>query len=179
MFNLDNFDASEYKQESEVIPEGLYTCILESTETKQTKDGTGAYLKCQYSILDGDFKDRKFWDNLNLLNKNKEAENIAKARLASIVKACGLSGLKGENEIPLLYNKPLLIKLKVKDNGEYGMQNNIASIKAPVGQTSQNKPKPMKGFEVDEVEKPVEKNKTAPKKSADPFSDIDEDDIPY
>lgn len=120
-----NFDANNVEPNKgfDVLPADDYTAIIESSEMKNTKDGNGKYLKLSFQIIEGEFSGRKLWTNLNIVNDNPKAVEIAKADLSAICRAVGVMTPKDSNE---LHNKPLTIKVvckKRKDNGE--MENKI------------------------------------------------------
>ena len=119
-YTVDMDDAEE--QNFEPIPAGDYTaCIVESS-MNETKNGTGEYLKLKYQILEGQYKDRGIFSNLNIINNSKDAEAIARRTLNAIGAACGVSFIDNSEQI---HNKPMIIKVAVKDSDVYGKQNVI------------------------------------------------------
>lgn len=119
-----NFDANNVEPSKgfDVLPAGEYTAIIESSELKPTQKG-GKYLSLSFQIIDGVFQGRKLWNNLNIINDNPKAVEIAKADLSAICRAVGVMTPKDSSE---LHNKPLTIKVvckKRKDNDE--MENKI------------------------------------------------------
>ncbi|MEK9693909.1 MAG: DUF669 domain-containing protein, partial [Rhodospirillaceae bacterium] len=62
------------------------------SDYKVTKNGTGKYIELEFTILDGEYAGRKFWDRLNVMNENKTAQDIANATLKTILDAIGHTG---------------------------------------------------------------------------------------
>jgi hypothetical protein len=109
-----NFDSTQYEEwggDFEAIPAGDYKAIIDASETKNTKDGTGKYLQLTFQIIEGEYKGRLIWDNLNLSNSSQIAEEIAKKKLAKICNCIGKHQVKKSEE---LHNIPLLIKIGTK-----------------------------------------------------------------
>lgn len=122
MANLGNFDPEEYKNEYEPIPAGKYHAVITESEEKLTQKG-GSYIKLTVEVIEGQFKGRKVFANLNLKNANPEAEKIARITLADICRATGVMHPRDTSE---LHNKPMLIKLSVRPETEqYPASNDI------------------------------------------------------
>jgi len=122
-FNSVNAESDEYKDDGfSPIPAGYYKAIITESELKPTKGG-GEYLKLRVEIIDGDYKGRVVFGNLNLVNANPTAEKIAKAALGNICRAVGVMHPRAPSE---LHNKPLMVKLSVKpETPEYPAGNDI------------------------------------------------------
>lgn len=127
---LLNFDASTVKpqQPMEVIPAGTYNAAMTASAMVPTKDGAGAYLACEFTILDGDHKGRKVFTNLNLQNANPMAMQIAYEALSAI---CHATGVIQCADSAMLHDRPLQIVVKIKPaTGEYDAKNEIKGYKA-------------------------------------------------
>jgi hypothetical protein len=122
-----NFNATEHEDSGrEPLPKGDYSAILIETEIKDTKAGTGRYIRCVYEVTEGDHGGRKIFDNINISNPNSEAERIGQARLAQLCKAVGILTPKDTEE---LHDRPVLVRLaleKRKDKDE--MENQVKAI---------------------------------------------------
>ena len=108
------FNTSDYEASSgfEPIPAGIYLAEIIKTELKDTKDKTGKYLSVQFKIMEGEQTKRLIFCNLNLVNKNQQAVDIAQSELKSI---CLAVGFEGELEDSVdLHNIPLGIKVAIK-----------------------------------------------------------------
>ena len=122
----------------EVLPAGDYKMQVVQSELRSTKAGDGQYLWLEFEILGPNFAGRRFWDRLNLFNKNEQAVKIANQQLMAISNAVGMSFPPGDSEE--LHFKPIKVVIKHKDNKQgnvearphyYGLGTNTASS-APV-----------------------------------------------
>lgn len=113
MGNLIGFDASQVpeQQDFSALPEGKYVVIATASEMKPTKAGTGQFLQFTFEVLDGQYKGRKLWARLNLVNPNQTAVDIAQRELAAICRAVGV--LKPSDSAEL-HNKPMLVTVGVE-----------------------------------------------------------------
>jgi hypothetical protein len=120
-----SFNASEYTPvtDYELIPPGEYEAIINSAEWKDTKAGTGRYLKLEFEFT-REYEGRKIWENLNLENPNEKAVQIANAALSGI---CGAIGVDQLTDTDQLLDKPMIIKVKIqKGKDGYDDQNRIS-----------------------------------------------------
>lgn len=116
-------DTQNVEQDITVVPAGEYPAVISDSDYVPTKGGKGMMLKLTWTILDGDCKGRKVFENLNLENENTQAVQISKATLNSIMLACGLNSFQDSAQ---LHGRPVLIKVKVKPaDGQYDAQNKI------------------------------------------------------
>ena len=107
------------------IPAGTYPVIVDSSEFRDTKAMDGRYLHLELSIVDGSYKGRKIFDNLNLENKNPTAVDIAQRQLASLVRACGKVKIRDSAE---LHNIPVEATLTIrKGTNGYEDSNDVKS----------------------------------------------------
>lgn len=107
-----NFKATDYAQVKswEPLPEGWYLCVIEDSEERQTKAGTGSYYNLKFNVVQKEGNGRVFWTMLNINNPNPKAVEIAKGQLHEIMRAIGLEEIKDTVQ---LHNKPIMVKLKV------------------------------------------------------------------
>jgi hypothetical protein len=140
MGNL-NFNPNDHEPTTdfELLPAGDYPAVVTASEMKQTKDGTGQYLSLVWQIIDGPAKGRTVFQNLNLVNKNPKAVEIASRDLAGICKAMDLVNLVDNSSE--LHNKPVMVKLKVSPpRGDYAASNDVKSVKSLAAQSPQQAP---------------------------------------
>lgn len=100
------------------LPEGNYTAAVVESEMKENSAKTGEYLSLTFEILDGEYKGRRLWANLNLKHPNADAVRIARAELSSVCRAVNVMQPKDSSE---LHDIPLSIFVKLekrKDTGE-------------------------------------------------------------
>ena len=126
-----NFDPQSVRpmMEREAIPAGWYNVMVEKEEAQPTKDGQGAFLKLQFTVLDGAYKDAKLFTRLNIRNANPVAVEIAYSELRSICEAVNIRSLA---DSAMLLNIPLKVKVKVRKDptGQYEDQNEITSYRS-------------------------------------------------
>lgn len=106
------------------IPIGEYMAMIVASEQKETKSGDGRYLNLTFEVLEPEeFKGRRVFDTLNLVNKNPQTVEIAQRRLSSIQRCVGVIHLRDSNE---LHNLPLVINVGIKpEDGQYAAKNII------------------------------------------------------
>lgn len=124
-----SFDATTVppSESIEAIPAGWYNAQIDQSEMKPTKDGSGAYLELRFSILDGQYVNRKVFGRLNLRNANPVAQEIAYKQLSAICHATGVLQVQDSQQ---LHGRPLKIKVKVRAaTGDYEASNEISSFK--------------------------------------------------
>jgi hypothetical protein len=109
MANLGNFNADDFEDSYDPVPAGEYTVIIASSEWKSSSKGD-QMLKVTAEIVDGSFKGRKLFSNLNLNNPNPDAKKIAQVALADICRSVGVLHPKDSSE---LHGKPLTAKVAV------------------------------------------------------------------
>lgn len=132
MANLGNFNPDEYENSFEPMPAGKYAAVITDSEMKPSQKG-GEYLKLTVELIDGQYKGRKVFANLNLKNANPEAEKIARIGLADICRAVGVMHPRDSAE---LHGKPLVVKLSVRpETAEYPASNDVKGWEA-MSQTS-------------------------------------------
>jgi Protein of unknown function (DUF669) len=135
MGNLD-FNANNYEPSApmEVVPSGNYPVRISATEIKQTKSGTGKYLQLTLDIVDGQYRNRKLFDRLNLWNPNSQAVDIANKTLSAICHATGIMQPRNHEE---LRGKTLMAKVTVDHNPQYGDKNEVKGYSAMEGDVPQ------------------------------------------
>jgi hypothetical protein len=126
MANLGNggFDANIVEPVSfDAIPAGKYLASIIESELVATKKGDGHYLKLAFSILEGQYKNRRLYTNLNLHNPNAQAVEIARGQLSAVCRAINVMTPKDSQE---LHGIPLVIDVKCHKREDTGdIQNEI------------------------------------------------------
>jgi hypothetical protein len=110
------FDASSVEPNAplEALPPGDYLAQIVQSEMRVTKAGNGQLLWLDMEILEGALKGRHLYDQLNLINPNPTAEEIAQRTLSAICHAVGKLQVADSEE---LHFQPLLVRVAVKPNG--------------------------------------------------------------
>ena len=130
------FDASTVvpSQALEVIPSGWYPVTITNTEMKESGRKTGSFLSFEFTIIDGEHKGRKQYTNLNLINPNAQAVEIANENLSAI---CHATGVMVVNDSSQLHNIPFEIKVGMgKPTAEYPEPSNEVKGFRKLGGTS-------------------------------------------
>jgi hypothetical protein len=139
---LLNFDATNVPPSAppEVIPAGWYNAQMTGSEMKPTQDGTGQFLSCEFTIIDGDYAGRKQFDRMNLVNKNPKAVEIAFQTLSAICHAVGVIQVADSQQ---LHGRPLQLKVSLRaaglgaDGKMYDASNEVKGYKAADGAPAQ------------------------------------------
>ena len=125
-----NFDATQVAPDLgfETVPAGWYNAMIDESEMKPTKDGSGAYLQTRFNIIDGQYANRKIYMRLNLRNTNPVAQEIAYKQLSAIAHAVGVLHIQDSSQ---LHGLPMKIKVKLRKDpsGQYEDSNEISAIK--------------------------------------------------
>jgi len=135
-YTADYQDAEEMSFDP--VPIGKYAVVIEESDYLDAKSGNGRYLKLVYQIIDGEYKGKKLFNNLNLENNNQQAVQIARRSLNAICQAVDVQDIEDSAE---LHNIPLMVEVGIKNNADYGPQNVIKKHFAIDG------PKPDQGKE--------------------------------
>ena len=117
-FDTDTVELPTY----EVLPEGAYEAVITDSRMQTTKSGTGEMLVLTLEVISGDYKGRKLWDRLNLVNPNPTAVALARQTLAHLCLAIGVHQLHDTIE---LHNRPLLALVRVRKTPDGEHQNEI------------------------------------------------------
>jgi len=103
---------------------------ITGSEIKVTRKKDGQYISFEYTILDGKYKGRKIWTNLNIVNPNPIAVEIAQKELATLCRACGKGVVQDTQELHAI---PFTLHLKyVGAKGDYPAKNEPCGYK-PAG----------------------------------------------
>jgi len=109
-----NFDASQVAPDTgggDPVPAGWYNVMIDESEMKPTKTEGGLRLSLRFTILDGQYANRKVFTGLNLKNANPVAQEIAYKQLSAICHAVGIMQVQNSQQ---LHGRPLKVKVKVK-----------------------------------------------------------------
>lgn len=104
------------------LPAGTYIAQVTDSSIKPTKSGTGTTLNLTWTILDGQFANRKVFDRVNIQNQNPDAEKIGQRQLSSICHAAGALKLTDSNQ---LHGRPCKITLKIRKDEQWGDSNEV------------------------------------------------------
>lgn len=124
-----NFDANDVAPNTkpEPIPNGKYRMHITASEVQPAKSGKGKYLKLELQVLDGEYKGRKVWDQLNIVNDNATAQKIAQGQLSAICHATGVMKLTNSSQ---LHHIPMLVRVVVSEQKGYDPKNEVKGYEA-------------------------------------------------
>jgi len=111
------------------VPPNDYKVIITKSEFKKTRAGTGHYLSIQMKIIEGEYKGRILFENLNLDNPNPTAVEIANKALNTICKACNKVGVQDSEE---LHGIPMIATVAVTEATKTRPASNDIKFYAPV-----------------------------------------------
>ena len=108
-----NFNAGEVEPNAgfDPIPADKYVAMMTGSQMKPTKNGDGSYLELEFTVLEGQYKDRKLWDRLCLNHPNPETVKIARGTLSALCRAVGVMQPRDSAD---LHNLPLLVTVRLK-----------------------------------------------------------------
>ena len=123
------FSANDYEphQGFEPLPNGEYVAMITEEEIKQTKAGTGQYLKFTWTVMDGQYTGRKLWSNHNIINPNETAQQIGRQEISAIAHAIGRPAASTSEE---LVNVPCKITVRIKQEAGREPSNEIKKWEA-------------------------------------------------
>ena len=126
--NLDSVESQSF----EPLPKGHYRLRAIELEMKDTKNGDGAYLKATFEVMEGQYENRRIWQNFNLVNKNAKAVEIALSKIKDWLTATGLpaSGELTMERINQLEGKAFTASLGIERDktGQYEDKNKIVGF---------------------------------------------------
>lgn len=139
IFNFNAAEVEPSQNNFDPIPAGNYLAQIIASDLNPTRSGSGNILNLQFQVLEGEYKGRLIFSNLNIQNTNQTAERIAQETLSAICRAVGIMQLQDTTQ---LHNKPMMIKVKIRKDDQYGDRNEAYRFEAMSGKqnsmTTQN-----------------------------------------
>ena len=128
-----NFDASTVAPQASTgpLPAGVYLAHIVESDVQPLKSGNGEGLKLTFEVIDGQFKGRKVYENLNIRHTNEDTQRIAQSQLSALCHAVNVIKLM---DTAALHFKPVRINVTVREAvGQYKASNNIKGYEAAGG----------------------------------------------
>ena len=124
------FDARVHNpsDDYELVPPGHYTVLIEDSEMRVTQNGLGQYLWLKMLITGSDHAGRYLFLNLNLVNANDKAVEIANRDLSAICHAVGKLQVQDSLELHNIHFRVKVTQKKRKDSND--VENVIRGFKA-------------------------------------------------
>lgn len=141
MFNID-LSAVKVQNNFKPIPSGNYNVILDETEMKDTKSGTGQYINCKFKVLGGEYEGKFLFHMFNIKNDNPKAVEIGLQQLKAFMECAGMTDYKLTSVTQLVgYKASAVVKIKTDEYGEKAvisyfkpLSNEVAAV-APVAKS--------------------------------------------
>lgn len=110
------------------LPSGKYPAEIVESDVIVPRSGRGKMLKLTLRITEGEYENRKVFDNINFRHENSQTQEIAQRALAELCAACGHHGPLTDSEV--LHGIPIVAKVKYvgeekKDGKTYDPKNEI------------------------------------------------------
>lgn len=130
-----NLDGVDPNLALDPIPAGWQNAVIVDSEMKPSgpnaKDPNGQYMALTLQIIDGEHAGRKLFDNLNLVNVNPTATEIAFKTLKAIYNAIGVAKVDDSAQ---MHGIPLKVKVKLtRATAEYAARNEIEGYEHVAG----------------------------------------------
>jgi len=130
-FNPSSVDVPAMSHEP--VPPGRYTVVCEKTDVKPNKKNNGTILSLMFVIQDGEHKNRKIYENLNIQHENPKAEMIGQQMLAGL---CRIAEIEHLSNTAQLHGIPIEIMISVQPGDDkYPARNRVKGFIRKVEQT--------------------------------------------
>lgn len=120
-----NFDSTTIEPATgrfELLPVDDYLAVISESVMADNKKTKGKHLSVTWTVIEGDYKDRKVFSNLNLINDNEQTVEIAQRELSAICRATGVLHPKDSSE---LHDKPVVISVGIRKGSNGYEDSNI------------------------------------------------------
>ena len=126
-FNANDHDEMEEKGDFPALPKDDYGVRIKETSSFRNSKDTGDCFKFVFEVLDGKYKGRLLFANLNLVHENPAAVEMAEKELGSMVRAVGKVTIDDTDD---LVGCQLTVSVTVKKaTSKYPEGNEIAMYK--------------------------------------------------
>ena len=128
-----HFDASTVAPQASTgpVPAGTYLTQIIESDVAPLKSGKGTGLKLTFEIIDGQYKGRRIWENLNIEHENEETQRIAQSQLSALCHAVNVIKV---HDTAALHHKPVHVRVVVREaQGQYQASNNIKGYESAGG----------------------------------------------
>ena len=130
LFGGGGFDTGsvEPMKDFSVVPPGKYVVQITEPEITPTKAGTGHFIRLILIILEGEHKNRKVWDRINIDNPSAKCKEMGLAVVAAIGRALQIQRF---TSVTQLANGVLVAHVKVKnEQNEVRTYSSLESYRA-------------------------------------------------
>jgi hypothetical protein len=125
----DPFDTvNEEGSKFDLLPAGKYVAEIIDAVYGPTKSGRGQAVSLQWNITEGEFKNRRVFQQIMMEHENADARRIGRQRFKDAVTACGIK--KDVKDLDVLRYRPCFISVRIRrdKHGEYDDKNEVRRI---------------------------------------------------
>lgn len=106
------------------IPSGKYVLMAVDSDVRPTNAGDGSYAVFQFQVLEGQYENRRIFQNITLQNPNDKAVEIGRSQLSALCRAVGHVGQL--TDTAELHDKPFTGTVGIeKGKGDYQDKNKV------------------------------------------------------
>jgi hypothetical protein len=120
--NFNSNDVEPATGRFELLPIDDFLAVITESAMADNKKTKGKHLSLTWTIVEGEYKDRKVFSNLNLVNDNPDTVSIAQKNLSAICRATGVLHLKDSTE---LHDKPVVISVGIRKGSNGYEDSNV------------------------------------------------------
>lgn len=106
----------------DLIPDGVYTFLVNDSKLKSTKSGSGKFIEITMQCIDDAFKNRKVWHRFNIENTSVKAESIGKQQLKTFLECAGMDSAVLD-DVEDLISLEVKAKITTEHTPPYNAQN--------------------------------------------------------
>ena len=114
------------------VPKGTYNCVVDQCVLKATKAG-GQMIEVTYSIIEGEYKGMKIWDNHNVKHTNPRVVEIGLKGVKKLANAVGVTGKLASPSALADPQKIVSVSVEVRKDPNYGDSNVVKRVLGTTG----------------------------------------------
>jgi hypothetical protein len=120
------------------LPDGEYIAQIVANEVRNTQSG-GLMLVLTWEIVEGDYQNRKVWQNINYQNDSAQAQAIGHGQIKNICDAIGYTDHVNDGDVLMFQPCRVRVGRSKKQEG-YEQRDEIKSVKPLTAQAPATKP---------------------------------------
>lgn len=122
------------------IPKGKYLLRCVEAKLRDTKDGEGKYINCQFKVDEGEMANRRVFHIFNIANPSSEAERIGKAQLKAFLIGAAYFDPDDLKSLDDLIGLKCNCIVGLEKSSQYGDKNKITSFNVKKEEEKVSKP---------------------------------------
>lgn len=123
--NISINELPDFSNDFEPLPVGDYLVAIINSDFKAAKSGKGRYISLTMEVLEGDYKGRKLFYNLNVQHENEKAQMIGQSQLKKIIEAIGKTYISDTKD---LHDIPFTVKVKIEEDNNGFLNNKVVKV---------------------------------------------------